>query len=200
MSAVLLVILGALSRLLPHVPNATAVAALALFSGARLPKKPWAYLLPLAAMALSDFFLDFGTGRGVLTPVRFAVYGSFVLAVLLGRRLQGRAGAGRTAAFALGSSVLFFAVTNFAVWASAAAIYPPTTAGLAACYAAALPFFRNEVVGTLAWTGVLFGLDALARRRSGAYPFASLASAARSSSPLAPQPLFPSGIDGRKRS
>ena len=68
-TAVLLVLLGALSRLLPHPPNFVALGALALYSGARLPRR-WAWAVPLAAMALSDFFLDFGTGRKAVSLVR----------------------------------------------------------------------------------------------------------------------------------
>ena len=61
-TAVLLVLLGALSRLIPHPPNFVALGALALYSGARLPRR-WAFVVPLGAMALSDLVLDFGTGR-----------------------------------------------------------------------------------------------------------------------------------------
>ena len=56
-TAVLLVLLGALTRLLPHPPNFVALGALALYSGARLPRRV-AVAVPLAAMALSDLALD----------------------------------------------------------------------------------------------------------------------------------------------
>jgi hypothetical protein len=70
----------------------------------------------------------------------------------------------RIAALALGASVLFFAVSNFAVWAFSG-MYPRTGAGLVACYAAALPFFQNPVVGDLCFTTVLLGGMALAEWR-----------------------------------
>ena len=57
-------------------------------------------------------------------------------------------------------SLLFFAVTNLAVWAFSA-MYPHTAAGLAACYAAALPFLPQTVIGDLFWAAVLFGGCAL---------------------------------------
>ena len=163
MSSVLLVILAAFSRLVPHWPNVTAVGALALFSGARL-RRGASFAIPLAAMALSDLLIDFGSGRPLLTPVRAAVYGGFAATVLLGRFLQHRSGIARLAALSLSSSVIFFAVTNLAMWVEGG-IYPRSASGLAACYVAALPFFRNEIFGDLAWTAVLFGLDALIRRR-----------------------------------
>src|SRR5438132_500688 len=77
-TALLLVLLGALSRLLPHPPNFVAMGAIGLFAGARLPRR-WAWVVPLAAMALSDLVIDWGTGRRAITPVRIAVYGSFTL-------------------------------------------------------------------------------------------------------------------------
>jgi vitamin B12 transporter len=161
-TAVLLTLFGALSRLLPHPPNAVALGAVALYAGARLPQR-LAFLVPLAALALSDLVLDWGTGRPVLTPVRAAVYGCFALTVVLGRIAAPKAGAIRLAVLATGSAVFFFVVTNFADWLQFDT-YPRTAAGLALCYAAAIPWFWNTLLADLAGTAVLFGLDALARR------------------------------------
>jgi hypothetical protein len=36
-------------------------------------------------------------------------------------------------------------------------MYPKTAAGLLACYIAAIPFFRNMLVGDLLYTAILFG-------------------------------------------
>lgn len=166
MSTILLVFLAALSRLIPHWPNVTAVGALALFSGARL-RKGWALTVPLAAMALSDLLLDFGSGRPALTPIRIAVYGSFLASVLLGRLLRSRAGIARLVGVTLSASTLFFLVTNFAGWLGGyPVLYPHTASGLLMSYTAALPFFRNEVLGDLTWVAILFGLEALARRQA----------------------------------
>ena len=84
---VLLVLLGALSRLIPHPPNFAALGALALYSGARLPRR-FAWAVPLAAMALSDFVLDFGTGRRVVSLMRLTIYGTFAAIVFAGRVLR----------------------------------------------------------------------------------------------------------------
>jgi hypothetical protein len=144
-----LIATAALSRLLPHPPNATPIAAMALFGGAYLTDRRLAWLIPLAAMLLSDLVL----GLHPLLPV---VYGAFALTVLLGRWLRGRLTPPRVAAATVASSVLFFVVTNFAVWAWGG-LYPKTPAGLAAAYVAAIPFFRNTLVGDAVYTVVLFG-------------------------------------------
>ena len=48
---------AALARLVPHPPNVTPIAAMALFGGACFTNRKMAYLLPLAAMLLSDVVL-----------------------------------------------------------------------------------------------------------------------------------------------
>lgn len=161
-TAVLLVLLGAFSRLLPHPPNFVALGALALFSGARLPRR-WAIFVPLLAMALSDSVLDFGTGRAALSPGRLTTYAAFAAIVLVGRFARGPAGAPRLAGLSISASSLFFLASNFGVWAFGS-LYPKTAAGLALCFAAAVPFFWNTLAADLFGTAALFGLDALSRR------------------------------------
>ncbi len=163
-TAVLLILLGALSRLIPHPPNFVALGALALYSGARLPRR-WAWTVPIGAMALSDFFLDFGSGRAAVSAVRITIYATFAAIVLAGRALSERSPvkAGRLAAFSVGASVLFFLTSNFAEWIIDPK-YPKTPAGLALCFAAAIPFFWATLAADLLGTATLFGLDALSQR------------------------------------
>jgi hypothetical protein len=146
----------AASRLVPHPPNFSPVTAMALFGGACFVKTRWAFIVPLTAMFLSDVVLGFDR----FTPV---VYGSFALIVGLGILLRSHRGAVPTAFAAVTASLLFFLLTNFAVWAFGT-LYPKTTEGLLACYVAAIPFFQNTLVGDLAYTAVLFGAFALAEK------------------------------------
>ena len=175
-TAALLVLLGALSRLIPHPPNAVALGALALYAGARLPRR-LALAVPLLAMALSDFFLDFGSGRAAISVTRVTIYATFAAIVFAGRSLARSGGPGRLASFSIGASLLFFVTSNFAVWA-AGSFYPRTAAGLALCYAAAVPFLWNTLFADLAGTAVLFSLDALGRRARRRLTAATVAAAA----------------------
>ncbi len=161
-TAVLLVLLGALSRLLPHPPNFVAMGALALYAGARLPRR-WAIAVPLAALALSDLVLDAGTGRAVVSGMRLSVYATFAAIVVAGRFLRPSSAPGRLAGFSAGASVLFFLTSNFAEWLGDP-LYPRTAAGLALCFTAAVPFFWNTFAADLLGTATLFGLDAVSRR------------------------------------
>lgn len=159
MTALVLMVLGVMSRLLPHPPNAVAMGALALYAGARLPRR-WALAVPLVAMLLSDLMLDFGTSRSLLSPVRLTSYATFAVIVILGRLPRRDAGPLVRVELSLVASLLFFLTTNLAVWLWGE-LYPRTADGLALCYAAAIPFLGNTLLADLGGTLVLFGGDAL---------------------------------------
>ncbi len=152
-----MVLTAAASRLIPHPPNLTPIAAIALFGGAYFADKRLAFLVMLAAMLLSD--LAIGLHREL--PV---VYACFATTVCIGLWLRGRRRAPLIAGAALGSSILFFVVTNFGVWALSS-LYPKTMEGLIACYLAAIPFFKNTLVGDVFYTALLFGGFKLAEHR-----------------------------------
>ncbi len=152
-----IILLAAVSRLAPHPPNFTVIGAMALFGGACFEGTAAAYLVPLAAMFLSDAALGFHRGMPV-------VYLCFLLTTLMGRRLLGDRGIGKIAALSFASAAMFYLVTNFWVWAGGPALYPHTAHGLLMCYTAALPFFGNTLAGTLVYSAVLFGAAGAADR------------------------------------
>lgn len=151
-------------RLLPHPPNFTPVGAIALFAGAHLERKRWAFAVPLAAMLVSDAVIELLTGRGFTSEMP-VIYGTFAAIVGIGLLIRAR----RTAVLpvagaALASATLFFLTTNFAVWASEH-LYARTLPGLVACYVAAIPFFGPTLASDLFYSAVLFGGFAWAERR-----------------------------------
>ena len=153
----------AIMRVIPHPPNFTPVAAMALFGGACFDRKKWAFIIPLLAMLLSDTALQllFGWGFHNLMPV---VYLSFIAIVGLGLWVRKNRKVSVIISASIASSVLFFITTNFAVWGFSS-LYPKTIQGLIACYTMALPFFGNTLGGDLFYTAVLFGVFALAEQR-----------------------------------
>ena len=136
------------SRLVPHPPNFTPVLAAALFCGVLYARPSHALLIPLLGMAAGDLALG-------LHDQIWSVYLAVALCVGLGRWMLSPPGALATVAAGVSGSVLFFLLTNFAVWLQGD-LYPVTTAGLLACYVAAIPFFHNTLIATL-----LFGLALL---------------------------------------
>lgn len=154
-----LVFVAALTRLLPHAPNFTPLAAMALFGGAYITNKYLAICIPLLALLLSDALMGFN--GWVFTEQVFVVYGCFALIAILGLTLQQHKSAIRVAGASISGSILFFVLTNFAVWMGGffhtPALYSLNTQGLIECYLAAIPFFQNSLAGDLFYSTVLFG-------------------------------------------
>lgn len=159
----LLVLLVAVSRFMPHPPNATPVMAMALFGGALFERKWLGLVVPVLAMLLSDALIGFHGLMG-------AVYGSLALAWLIGTVALRNPTVGRVVAGSVTASILFFLITNFAVWYGSA-YYPQTAGGLLGCYTAGLAFYNNQsfflngLAGDLFFSGLLFGGYALLQRR-----------------------------------
>jgi hypothetical protein len=149
---------AALTRLLPHPANFTAVGAVALLGGSMLSNRRLALLVPLLILLVTDLVLGFHVSM-------LPVYACFALTVWIGTRLPGRPGPWPVAAGALSSSVIFFLVTNLPLWYADLSLYPLTWQGTLQSYAAALPFFGNQVAGDLIYSAVLFGLYSLLEGR-----------------------------------
>jgi hypothetical protein len=164
-----LIVLVALTQLLPHPDNFAPITALAVFGGIAYRSRTAALITPLLALFLSDVVLEVLYRNGLVRDWGFyegmwVVYGTTALLVLLGHLARGTRSPAVIAATTLAGSCVFFVVTNFAVWADGSH-YPLTSEGLAACYAAAIPFFRNALLGDLTYATILFGAWALAEAR-----------------------------------
>ena len=135
-----LIFFAILSRFLPHPPNFTPIAAIALLSSKGFVNRWVAFLIPIVSLFISDLFL------GLHTTIPF-VYGSFILIALLGRYVK------KINIFSvLLSSSIFFLVTNLGVWLLH---YPLSVEGIFQCYILALPFFLNTVIGDLVYGALL---------------------------------------------
>jgi len=144
-----MIFIAAFVRLIPHPPNFAPIAAMALFGGAYFNKKWAAFLIPLAAVFLTDLFLGFHS-------TMWAVYLSFVLIVGIGMLMIKQKKVSNIFIASVSASVLFFVITNFAVWASGI-YYPKDLSGLAASYTAAIPFFHYTLLGDLFFVTLMFG-------------------------------------------
>ncbi len=162
MLAYLFVAVAVAFRFLPHSLAFTPVGASLLYFGARQPRRRlW---IPVAALVASDIVLTRFSYAYPLSTDHFVTWAWYAAIVLLGGLLCTKASPVRLAGAALGTSVSFFLVSNLAVWA-VWNMYPKTLAGLATCYTAGLPFFRNEIAGDLLFTAVMFGIGALVSQR-----------------------------------
>ncbi len=160
-----LIFAAVLSHVLPHPwISFTAVGGSLLVFGARRPL--WQAVFPLALLAAADYYLTVYAYRYPFHANAYLLtWAWYALAILFGRiLLRESPSAPRVVGAALLSSTSFFVVSNYAVWAGAGSFYAHTMAGLAACFVAALPFYRNDLVSTLLVVGLVFGLPALAAR------------------------------------
>lgn len=177
-SAALLIAAAAFTRLFPHAPNFTAIGAIALFGGMTINDKRLAFVLPLAAMLLSDICLQlFTTTPGFYGVGQFFVYGAFVLITAIATTIQKRS-ATNIAFAAVWSGVIFFILSNVGVWLTGD-YYAKNLSGFATCLYAALPFYKNElfgnfllngIMGNAFYSAVLFGLYAAAEKRYNEQP------------------------------
>jgi hypothetical protein len=151
-----IIAVAALCRLLPHPPNVTPITAMALFAGAHFGNRKVAYLLPIAAMTVSDLVLAFTVYGSSMLKSQPVVYLCMLVTVLIGRRIRNKRSVFRIALATVGNAVMFYLVTNLSVWALSGS-YPKTSNGLITCYTAAIPFFRNSLIGDIAFVAVLFG-------------------------------------------
>jgi hypothetical protein len=170
MAAYLLLVVAVLSRLIPHNDwlNFTAVGGALLYFGAR---RPWREMLaPLAALMATDYMLTVFTYHYAFRWQAYVTTWAWYLAVMaLGWiLLRARTTFVRVASGALLGPTSFFVVSNYAVWA-AGDMYPHTMSGLVACYAAAIPFYRNDLISTALVAGLAFGVPVLVRRMSRAH-------------------------------
>jgi hypothetical protein len=140
-------------RFLPHPMAFTPVGAALLFFGARGPRRQlW---VPLALLAASDVILTTMVYRYPFSWDHFVTWAWYAGMLGLGTTLKQNAGAPRILGSALLGSVVFFVVSNFAVWA-AWDMYPRTFAGLLTSYEAGVPFFRHAATGDLLFTAAMF--------------------------------------------
>lgn len=153
----LIIFAAAASRLLPHPDNVTPIAAMALFAGTYFDRKAIAFAVPLLAMLASDAVIGF-------YPQMWLTYAAFALVVGIGFLLRGHVKFMNVAMAMFSSSVLFFVITNFTPLMHPS-LYPDSLEGIIAGYEAALPFFRNTVLGDMFYTALMFGGMTLANKR-----------------------------------
>ena len=150
--------------LLGHPVSFAPMNALALFCGAYLGARTLAYILPFAAIVVSDQVINYMFyGSFVpLYPGWYWQYACYALFVAAGIWFQPNRSALRIAGVSLASSLLFYLISNFGVWFSTA-IYPPNLGGLEQCYLMALPFLRQAMIADLFFCALFFGSFELMR-------------------------------------
>jgi hypothetical protein len=143
---------------------------MALFGAAYFSKRYWAFIIPIVSMWLADLVLNnIVYSRYFDHFIWFYqgcywTYGAFILIGLVGFMTLKRIRIQNLILASLLSSIAFFLLSNYGVWASTN-MYPKDFSGLITCYVAGLPFFKNTLMGDLVYSGVLFGAFEFAQHR-----------------------------------
>ena len=171
-SFILLVIIAALYRIMPGRPFGFAPQwAMAVFAGAVIKNKKWAFILPVLSMFVSDLLYQalYVAGLSDLKGFyegQWQNYLLFTLLVLVGMAVK-KINILQVGVASLAAPTLYFLVSNFLVWASNGSIRgldrPKNLNGLLLCYADGIPFYKMSLLATLIFSAILFGTYMFAR-------------------------------------
>ena len=141
-----LILILALSRLIPHPWNFTPVLALGIFSGFFFKQFSKSFFIVVVAMFIGDIFLGFHA-------TMFFTYISLSVAVILGLCIK-YFKFKEILLSGIISSVCFFIVTNFGAWLTLP-MYEKSFSGLIESYILAIPFFHNTLLSTLLYLVII---------------------------------------------
>lgn len=163
---ILLIVVASLYRIMPGRPYGFAPQiAMAIFAGAIIKDKKFAFLLPLLSMFLSDALYEILFRNGVGNMPGFydgqiTNYILFTSLTLFGFFIK-NFNVGRIAIAAIAAPTTYFLVSNFLVWASSSPLAglgrPKTFDGLMLCFSDGLPFYPWSVAATFIFSAILFG-------------------------------------------
>lgn len=162
-SVVLLVLVAALYRSLPHSWGFAPQYSMAIFGGAVfINNKKWAFALPLISMFISDGLYEILYHAG-LTPMsgfyegQWLNYLLFALLTCIGFLIKKRNVVNVLLA-SISAPTVYFVLSNFLVWAGGGGYNRPKTFdGLMMVYHDGLPFYPNSLYSSLFFSTVLFG-------------------------------------------
>jgi len=158
MLAYIFVLFAIAVRFMPHPWMFTPVVGALLFFGARGSRRQlW---IPFVLLAASDVILTKLVYSLNFSWDHFVTFAWYAAVLWLGTTLRDNAKPLRIMLAALTSSVSFFVLSNFAVWACWS-MYPKNFSGLMTSYAMGLPFFRNAIAGDLLFTAAMFATPVL---------------------------------------
>ncbi|MBO9571996.1 MAG: hypothetical protein J7497_07275 [Chitinophagaceae bacterium] len=160
---ILLIVVAALYRVIPgRTMGFSPHLAMALFAGAVVKDKKWAFALPIFSIFLSDLLYHsmYLMGKSEMPGFYAGQITNYILLAAMTSIgfLMKKINIVNIIAFSLLVCTAFFFLSNFFVWQSGAGyIRPKTFDGLMQCYADGVPFFVNSIKGTLIFAAVLFG-------------------------------------------
>jgi hypothetical protein len=172
---ILLIVIASLYRVMPGRPYGFAPQiAMAIFGGAIIKNKKFAFLLPLLSMFVSDALYEvlFRNGVGNMPGFYEGQITNYILfpsLTFFGFIIK-NFNVGRIALASIAAPSTYFLISNFLVWISSSPLAglsrPKTLDGLLLCYSDGLPFYPWSVAATFIFSAILFGSYFLLVRNS----------------------------------
>ena len=147
-------------RFVPHAYNVAPMGAFAILVGCYY-SAPLAAILTMCAMAISDVlghYFQIPSMGFYPSWMMLTVYGSLAASAAMGRLIRKRVNVATVPLAAIGGTIVFFVVTNFACWLDPVMGYERTLSGLSNCFAMAIPFARASLIGNLLYTSLAFAV------------------------------------------
>jgi hypothetical protein len=167
------ILLAALTRFVPHLPNFSPVYGALLFGGANMKRRDSicfsALTLGASDVVLTKFMYHLNMGWEELIQIA-----AFVSIAMIGWILHERFSIGRLAFACLAAPTAFYIISDFGVWIGYGS-YPHTWSGLVACYVAAIPYQGRITVSTILFSAILFGGQQIYARMAQRKPSQALA-------------------------
>jgi hypothetical protein len=141
--------------------NFTPIGAMALFGGAYFQNRWKAYAFPLLTLLASDIVINTVVHQGkfgIMYSGWYWTYLAFALMVLTGKLLLKKITVKNIIIVSLATVFIHWVVTSPACILLEGSMYPKTWAGYYTSLIAAIPYERNFLIGTLVYSGALFGL------------------------------------------
>ncbi len=171
--AVLAIIMVAVATL--RIPNAaqlgplsnfTPIGAMGLFGAAYFSKNWKAFGFPLLTLLASDLIINifvYDGQYGIMYGSWYWVYGGFVLIVLLGRLLLKKVSVKSVVFTGVAATLIYWLIVDFGVFLfgctdiTTGQTMDHSFASLIKCYAQGAPYMKNFLIGTLVYSGIMFG-------------------------------------------
>ncbi len=147
--------IGALSRILPHPADVTALTSLSLLAGLQFSYTR-SLLIVGISLLLSDLTLTYLWNYPAFGSWSLFTYSGYAVIALVGHKVCVD-NKPRLFGMLISLSMFYWLWTNFGTWLLSG-LYPHTALGFTTCYTAALPFLRNSLLGDIAWMVTLYCL------------------------------------------
>lgn len=147
--------------------NFTPIGAMGLFGGAHFSKHWKAFGFPLLTLLASDLIINifvYNGQYGIMYGSWYWVYGGFVLIVLMGRFFLKKVSVKNVLLTGIGSTLVYWMIVDFGVFVfgctdiTTGQTMNHSFASLIKCYAQGAPYMKNFLLGTLVYSGIMFGL------------------------------------------